>query len=86
VIVLLRVNPLTSADLVSYAAGLTSVSIWRVMVGTFLGMAPLCFAQAYFAEELFLHFPALLYPLAIVSVLYVTYAVWVISRLRAPAT
>jgi uncharacterized membrane protein YdjX (TVP38/TMEM64 family) len=86
VIVLLRVNPLTSADLVSYAAGLTSVSIGRVMVGTFLGMAPLCFVQAYFAEELFTHFPMLLYPLAIVSVLYMTYAAWVIARLRAPAT
>jgi hypothetical protein len=28
----------------------------------------------------------LLYPLAIVSVLYMTYAAWVIARLRAPAT
>jgi uncharacterized membrane protein YdjX (TVP38/TMEM64 family) len=82
VIILLRGNPLTSADLVSYAAGLTSVAIWRVMLGTMIGMAPLCFAQAYFAEALFTQFPALLYPLAIVGVVYVAYAAWVISRFR----
>jgi uncharacterized membrane protein YdjX (TVP38/TMEM64 family) len=82
VIVLLRVNPLTSADLVSYAAGLTSVSTWRVMLGTLLGMAPLCFLQAYFAEALFTSFPMLLYPLAAISVLYLAYAAWVISRFR----
>jgi uncharacterized membrane protein YdjX (TVP38/TMEM64 family) len=82
-IILLRVNPLTSADLVSYAAGLTSVRIWRVMLGTLIGMAPLCFLQAYFAEALFTRFPTLLYPLAIVSIVYLAYAAWVISRLRA---
>ena len=81
-IVLLRVNPLTSADLVSYAAGLTSVAIWRVMLGTLIGMAPLCFLQAYFAETLFIRFPMLLYPLAIVSIVYLAYAAWVISRLK----
>jgi threonine/homoserine/homoserine lactone efflux protein len=52
------------------------------MLGTLVGMAPLCFLQAYFAEELFTHFPALLYPLAVVSVLYLAYAGWVISRFR----
>jgi len=82
VIFLLRVNPLTSSDLVSYAAGLTSMPIWKVIVGTALGMAPLCFLQAYFAEELFTRFPVLLYPLVVVSVLYVAYVVWLLSRLR----
>lgn len=86
VIVLLRVNPLTSADLVSYAAGLTSVSVWHVMLGTLVGMAPLCFLQAYFAEALFTEFPMLLYPLAAISVLYLAYAGWVISRFRTTST
>ena len=74
-IFLLRVNPLTSSDIVSYAAGLTRVSTATVMLGTMLGMAPLCFAQAYFAETIFSVFPWLLYPLIIVCVLYVFYVV-----------
>jgi len=85
VILLLRVNPLTSSDLVSYAAGLTSMPIWKVGVGTLLGMAPLCFLQAYFAEELFTRFPVLLYPLVVVSVIYMAYVVWLLSRLQRPA-
>ena len=50
-IFLLRVNPLTSSDLVSYAAGLTRIPIWKVMTATAFGMAPLCFAQAYFCGK-----------------------------------
>ena len=42
VVFLLRVNPLTSSDLVSYAAGLTRLSVWKLMLGTLAGMAPLC--------------------------------------------
>jgi uncharacterized membrane protein YdjX (TVP38/TMEM64 family) len=83
VILLLRINPLTSSDLVSYAAGLTSMSTWRVMLGTFLGMAPLCFLQAYFAEELFTRFPMLIYPLAAACALYVAYAAWLLARMKA---
>lgn len=84
VILLLRINPLTSSDLVSYAAGLTSMPIWKVAIGTLLGMAPLCFLQAYFAEELFTRFPVLLYPLVVISVLYMAYVVWLLSRLQRP--
>ena len=46
VVFLLRANPLTSSDIVSYAAGATSMPMWKLLVGTTLGMAPLCFAQA----------------------------------------
>jgi uncharacterized membrane protein YdjX (TVP38/TMEM64 family) len=52
VVLLLRANPLTSSDLVSYAAGVAGVPAWKVAIGT-LGMAPLCYAQAYFAEQVF---------------------------------
>ncbi len=62
-IFLLRVNPLTSSDLVSYAAGLTRIPIWKVMTATAFGMAPLCFAQAYFVEGVMQRYPWLLYPL-----------------------
>ena len=52
VVFLLRVNPLTSSDLVSYAAGLTHLPVWKLMLGTLAGMAPLCFAQSYLADGL----------------------------------
>ena len=54
---LLRLNPLTSSDLVSYAAGLTHLPTWQLMLATLAGMAPLCFAQAYFADQNF-EYPA----------------------------
>jgi uncharacterized membrane protein YdjX (TVP38/TMEM64 family) len=57
VVLLLRVNPLTSSDLVSYAAGAAGVPAWKVAAGTLVGMAPLCFAQAYLAEQLFTRLP-----------------------------
>jgi uncharacterized membrane protein YdjX (TVP38/TMEM64 family) len=53
VVLLLRANPLTSSDLVSYAAGIASVPPWKVAVGTLVGLAPLCYLQAYFAERVF---------------------------------
>jgi uncharacterized membrane protein YdjX (TVP38/TMEM64 family) len=49
----LRLNPLTSSDLVSYAAGLAGVPSRWVAIGTFFGMLPQCYLQAYLAEKLF---------------------------------
>jgi uncharacterized membrane protein YdjX (TVP38/TMEM64 family) len=80
-IFLLRVNPLTSSDLVSYAAGFTRISIWKVMLATMFGMAPLCFAQAWLAESLFVAYPQLLYPLIAAGAVYVFVIVVVIRRL-----
>jgi uncharacterized membrane protein YdjX (TVP38/TMEM64 family) len=79
IVFLLRVNPLTSSDLVSYAAGLTRLPVWKVMTGTLLGMAPLCYMQAYFAQELFAKFPRLIYPLILIGI---AYGVFVIKILR----
>lgn len=87
IVLLLRLNPLTSSDLVSYAAGFTKIPIWQVMLGTFLGMAPLCFAQAWFAERLLTHFPSLLYPGLILCAIYAILVITVIVRLKpAPRT
>jgi uncharacterized membrane protein YdjX (TVP38/TMEM64 family) len=71
VVLLLRVNPLTSSDLVSYMAGAVGVPIWRVTLGTFIGMAPLCYAQAYLAQEIFRVLPGAIYVLAGAAVIYV---------------
>ena len=80
VILALRINPLTTSDLVSYAAGLAGIPIWKVMLGTGIGMAPLCLAQSYLAEGLFQAAPWLLYPLIGVALIYVVVALILIRR------
>lgn len=72
VVMLLRLNPLTSSDLVSYAAGAIGVRVWTVGLATFIGMAPLCFAQAYLAEQIFAILPGGFYLLLVAGVIYVS--------------
>lgn len=80
VILLLRLNPLTSSDLVSYAAGALGMPVWRVALGTFIGMAPLCFAQAYLAEQIFRILPGAVYVLIGAGLLYVAFLVVWLTR------
>jgi len=49
----LRINPFTSSDLVSYAAGVAGVPIRHVALGSLFGLAPQCYAQAYLAARIF---------------------------------
>jgi uncharacterized membrane protein YdjX (TVP38/TMEM64 family) len=81
VIFLLRLNPLTSSDLVSYAAGLTRLPVWKLMLATLAGMAPLCFAQAYFADGVLASYPSLVYPLVVACVVYAAVGIWVMFAL-----
>ena len=81
VVLLLRINPLTSSDLVSYAAGLTRIPNWQLMLATMLGMAPLCFAQSYLSAELFTAYPQMIYPLAIAGLIYLAVVLWVVRGL-----
>jgi len=81
IVFLLRVNPLTSSDFVSYAAGATTMPLWKLMLGTALGMAPLCFAQSYLADEILTAFPKLLYPLLVACVVYTILVVVVTGRM-----
>ena len=81
VVLLLRVNPFTSSDLVSYAAGLTRIPAWKVMAGTLLGMTPLCFVQAYFSQEIFTAFPHLIYPVILAGVGYLIFVAHTLRQL-----
>ncbi|MDG2221381.1 MAG: VTT domain-containing protein [Rubripirellula sp.] len=81
-IVLLRLNPLTSSDLVSYASGLTTMRVSTVMLGTAIGMAPLCYAQSYLAATLFESFPWLIWPMLVACAVYVLLIVVLLFRLR----
>jgi uncharacterized membrane protein YdjX (TVP38/TMEM64 family) len=80
-IALLRLNPLTSSDVVSYAAGLTTLPTSTVMLGTTIGMIPLCYLQAYLAMGLFEMFPWLLWPFLVASAGYLIFVFFAIQRL-----
>lgn len=80
-VLLLRLNPLTSSDLVSYAAGAFGVPVWRVALGTFIGMAPLCYLQSYLAQEIFAILPGAFYVLGVALIAYVAFVlVWLVRR------
>jgi uncharacterized membrane protein YdjX (TVP38/TMEM64 family) len=80
VVLLLRANPLTSSDLVSYAAGVAGVPAWKVAAGTLFGLGPLCYLQAYFAEQVFTLIPGWLLIAGGVALLAVVVAI--VSRSR----
>jgi uncharacterized membrane protein YdjX (TVP38/TMEM64 family) len=84
VVFLLRINPLTSSDILSYAAGATSMPLRTLLLGTTLGLAPLCFLQAYLAEGLLAAFPWLIYPLLVTGIAYAVLFVWVLRRALRP--
>jgi uncharacterized membrane protein YdjX (TVP38/TMEM64 family) len=81
IVFLLRVNPLTSSDFVSYAAGATTMPLWKLMLGTLLGMAPLCWAQSYLANEILTAYPKLLYPLLAACVVYAIVVAFVVRKM-----
>ncbi len=47
-----RLLPFISFDLVSYAAGLTPLTVWRFAVATLAGIVPASFLLAHFGSEL----------------------------------
>jgi uncharacterized membrane protein YdjX (TVP38/TMEM64 family) len=80
VVFLLRLNPLTSSDLVSYAAGAIRMPISRVVFATGLGMAPQCWAQSYLAESIFAWVPQLLYVFLAMCLVYFAAASYVLLK------
>ena len=84
-IFLLRLNPFTSSDVVSYAAGFTRLPIWHVMLATGCGMAPLCFAQAWLAQSLMTAVPGLIYPLILACAVYLVVVLLVVRRIVTAA-
>lgn len=70
VILVLRLNPLTSSDLVSWAAGLSQIPLWTVMSATAVGMAPLCLLQSWLSDSLFRVWPGLIGPLLLLTAVF----------------
>jgi threonine/homoserine/homoserine lactone efflux protein len=51
------------------------------MAGTLVGMAPLCFVQAYFSQEIFTAFPRLIYPVILAGVGYLIFMAHILRQL-----
>jgi len=51
VVFISRLVPFMSFDLVSYAAGLTALKLWRFALATLLGLLPISFALAHMGSE-----------------------------------
>jgi uncharacterized membrane protein YdjX (TVP38/TMEM64 family) len=47
-----RLIPFLSFDLISYAAGVTSISLWRFFLATLFGLIPASFLLAHFGGEM----------------------------------
>jgi len=47
-----RLLPFVSFDIISYAAGLTVLSFWRFAIATLAGVAPASFLLAHFGGEM----------------------------------
>ncbi len=52
IVFLSRLLPFVSFDLLSYAAGLTPLSLWRFALATLAGVIPVSFALAHFGREM----------------------------------
>jgi uncharacterized membrane protein YdjX (TVP38/TMEM64 family) len=51
-VLLSRLVPFISFDLISYAAGLTSIKLWRFALATLIGLMPASFLLAHFGSEM----------------------------------
>lgn len=80
VVTLLRLNPLTSSDLVSYAAGIVGIPVWRVALGTAIGMTPLCYAQAYASEWVLRVIPGSGLVVLAFGAAYLGVVIWLVTK------
>ena len=87
-ILVARLLPFISFDVVSYAAGLTSMSFWSFFVATGIGQAPACIVYSYVGGMLTggakLLFTGLLCLFALVILVVIIRSIWV-SRQKAKA-
>jgi uncharacterized membrane protein YdjX (TVP38/TMEM64 family) len=77
-IFILRINPLTTSDLVSYLSGLTKIKTWKFILATSLGLIPLIFIQTYLGDIFIKDNPVLLGITILFSILYLAIFVYLI--------
>lgn len=82
-IFILRINPLTTSDLVSYLSGFTKIKTWKFLLATGLGLVPMIFIQTYLGDVLIRDSPILVGITILFSVLYLAiFAYLIIISLR----
>jgi uncharacterized membrane protein YdjX (TVP38/TMEM64 family) len=77
-IFILRINPLTTSDLVSYLSGFTKMKLFKFLIATALGLIPLVFIQTYLGELIISKNPFLIALTLIISVFYLIVFVYLI--------
>ncbi|MBW2983845.1 VTT domain-containing protein [Candidatus Woesearchaeota archaeon] len=81
-ILLIRLNPMTSSDLFNYAAGLSKVPFRHFVVASFFGLMPIAFVQTYLGEEFIKTSPTLYAIFLAISLFAVVFAVYGYYRAR----
>lgn len=80
-IFLLRVNPFTTTDLISYIAGLTNIKRRNFVLGTLFGLIPLIFVQTYLGDA-FVRQNKVLYSIVVaISIIYLVLIVYFIINI-----
>lgn len=75
-----RLMPQISFDLVSYAAGLTSINIFVFALATLIGMIPIVFLLSFFGSFIS---PYMFWFLTILFLLFITYVVYKIIKTKS---
>lgn len=78
----LRINPLTSSDLVSYLSGLTKMRFVSFIAGTALGLAPLIYLQSYLGSDIIANNPLLFQIFLWISVAYIVVFLFIIFYVK----
>lgn len=79
-IFLLRVNPLTTSDLVSYLAGLSKIKAKSFLIWTTAGLIPMIFLQTYLGEYFIKQNPILYAIVIALSVFYLVLFLYLIVK------
>jgi len=77
-IFLLRVNPLTTTDLVSYLAGLSKIKLRSFLIWTTAGLIPMIFIQTYLGDYFIKQSPVLYVIVIALSVFYLVLFLYLI--------
>ena len=80
-IFLLRINPLTSSDVISYLAGLSKMRLSHFAISTALGLAPLVFSQTYLGSDIIRENSFLLTLLVWGGIAYFVFILYLLFRL-----
>lgn len=76
---LIRLNPFTTSDLFSYAAGLTRMKLRTLIISTTFGLIPLVYIQTYLGDVFVRDNPFLFFLFIAVSIIYLLlflYGLW----------